>query len=411
MQISDRAMGARGNAARRPVGFLVTALLFFASLATANPEALQQKQRELAGSKVRLQLIQKSARQLRLDANTLSTQISNLKATGKNSAKLGALLERSVATTQQLESALLNLKKEQRVYRTQVRSTIRVLDKEIRAQVPKLKQGTKLARKLAAQGIQELRKLRRSYARELGQKKNADQNKSWSDYDVRIDPLDGPQELREKADFVEDTRDKIVKKQRMLLALLESAKEERRVTRAAKEFARDTYLFDEESRAGRILRRTGQPQASATVQNDTSQEESANPGQNQGDGFSQPVEQSAPPPGNESPSQAPQEDTALDPVADTPSPTTPLAGTPQGAITNPDTGRSGTASTFEPAAISKDVNATILINLQVGALAGRQLDVQTLNRLIKELEALSKTLDAKAGTIRRRAQELERKKE
>lgn len=306
--------------------------------------------------------------------------------------ELQALLRRSVAAEQDLAVAQEGVRTAKTAVEVAVRAQAIKINAQIKRLVPKLKSGPVAERKKAAKQINALRGLRQEFRQVLvSLKQKAVAPKTWSKYEVAIEPLDGPTDLYEKADFVEDTRDKMRKKRMALARLLTESRQEQEIARAAQDFNTDISLFDEESRTVRVPR---QPGSNADVETSA--------------------------PTRQSDEQA--DDLAQGPVASPTTPESPPSGTDGRQDADPSTGGqfqgnpNSAPSPTGPAdgnpalpTLSRDITPDLLINLRVEELAAAGLDLATLDRLVKELEALDAFLKQQARSIRKHATELEKR--
>lgn len=224
--------------------------------------------------------------------------------------------------------------------------------------------------------------------------------RAWKQYEVKIDPLDGPAELREKADFVEDLRDKFLRRKREVEARLAEARQEREVARLAKDFHTETTLFDEQSVSSRVARTAGSGAERATTLTD-----------NSASGKTADVQgaRTTPPPlgAPAGPQPSPPPQTAAQDGANFGS---PAPESNPGLSGVPGAGGSG-GETVRPAALSapvlpKQLDLNGLLNLSSKDL-DRNLDVDSLEALLKDLGQLDAFLSSRAGTIRSRAATLE----
>lgn len=216
--------------------------------------------------------------------------------------------------------------------------------------------------------------------------------RAWKQYEVKIDPLDGPAELREKADFVDDVRDKFLRRKREVEARLTEARQEREVARLAKDFRTETTLFDEQSVSSRVARTAGSgAERAATLADNKS-----------GDVLGS---RTTPPPlGAVSgpPPSPPPQGAAQDGAFSAPESNPGLSGVPTG----------GSASeAVRPPALSapvlpRQLDLNGLLNLSSKDL-DKNLDVDALEALLKDLGQLEAFLSSRAGTIRSRAATLE----
>ena len=188
---------------------------------------------------------------------------------------------------------------------------------------------------------------------------------------MRADAGDGPTELSLKADFVEDTRDKVIKKRRALIALLAEARQEREIAQVAQDFRTDVTLFDEETRQGRVLRQQGGPSGALEQRNGTDNPTPATPN---GPELVDPDDGEFL--GGGDPSGPPNQPTVTPSAPSGPSP-------------------------------SRTIDPDVLLNMRVEDLAAGALDVSTLQKYVEDLRALEGFLSGQADALRKRADLLE----
>jgi hypothetical protein len=221
--------------------------------------------------------------------------------------------------------------------------------------------------------------------------------RAWKQYEVKIDPLDGPAELREKADFVEDLRDKFLRRKREVEARLSEARQEREVARLAKDFHTETTLFDEQSVSSRVARTAGSAAERATTLTDNSA--SGKTADVQG------ARTTPPPlgaPSGPQPSPPPQT-AAQDGAFGAPESNPGLSGVPAASGSG---GESVRPAALSAPVLPKQLDLNGLLNLSSKDL-DKNLDVDSLEALLKDLGQLDAFLSSRAGTIRSRAATLE----
>ena len=301
---------------------------------------------------------------LRAGQSSLEQRITALKKAGAQPQVLDGLLKRSVAAETELEAARADLRTSELRLAASLNTRVRQIDRQIRGLVPSLKRGPMKSRKAAAMQINALRATRQQLRTEAAAlARHQARARVWAQYRVRFDARDGPSELAEKADFVEDTRDKVVRKRRALIRLLREARQERAIAEAAQDFRTDVTLFDEETRQGRVLRQAGR--TTAADGDARSPAPVSGPGPEVEDsGSDQFVGGDAPP------------TTTPDPVAPGPLP-------------------------------ARQIDPDVLLNLRVETLAAGALDVATLERYVADLKALERFLSGQADSLRERADSLE----
>jgi hypothetical protein len=215
-----------------------------AELARAARAEVEAASAALASAEAELRRI--DGRQAALEAEILA-----LKRRGDRSERLAARLRASIAAERALEAALAALDEARAELEQTARRQVRVLDAELRRRARGLKQGTDRDRRAAAAIIRSLLESR-AWILEAARRAEPPAAEVARDGGLglpMVEPLDGPRELREKADFAEDARDKLRAKRARLMKLVESRRRTRAIARAARDFAVDVSLFDEELRS------------------------------------------------------------------------------------------------------------------------------------------------------------------
>lgn len=349
--------------------------------------------------------------------DTLAHRIAALKRlVARSGSALGAeaelerLLRESVDAESALEESGSAVSRSARAVERSVVGALALIDGRVTALLPRLKQGTLEEKKAAARTINELRGRRRELT-QLAQRVKAPSSttREWSRYEVAIDPLDGPEELDEKADQLEDTRERFRRKREELGRLIEQARAEEELARAAVEFRTDTGLFDEEARLGRV---TKQEKTSATLSERTAGAPSAD---------NNAAPEAAPPPQATPPAAG----AVQDPSDAAPPPAVP-GGSRGGSDfadevdLQPSTGQPGsggggavtgggakTVASAAQAPVARQLDPNKLLNLRVEALEESGVDLATLEALVGDLERLDGFLAGQASEIRGRAKQLQ----
>lgn len=388
----------------------------------APPAAVVRAARSVEDSQKRWEEARRAQEETRSQFDALEHRIAALKRLRvkqplTEDRELSLLLRASVDADQAARAQAQTVSERSEDVRRIALHGISVVDVEIKALLPALRQGTTASRKAAARSIYELRATRNQMKDALTRLRVREgaTPKEWSHYEVAIDPLDGPVELQEKADFVEDTRDKFMKKRQGLLQLLREAKEEQEIARAAADFQTDVRHFDEEARTGRIPRKN----ESESAKSPSGTTVLAAPGaQNRTSGPTESPETSSPPVGATSApapfggEAAPQNDGVGTSLADQPTAPAPSSAgdrTPSSTPGRPSAASDGVLSLGVPiqsSPQSKAIDPNVLLNLSIEDLASGQSNVATLEALVSDLERLDAFLDRRARTIRRRAKEL-----
>lgn len=310
-------------------------------------------------------------------------------------ATLEKLLQQSVDAAKDLETQA-NLRSARRTeVERRIGEVVRTIDEEIRLLRPGLKLGSSEQRAETARRLKALLD-RREAARAILARTSASPRlqESWKKYEVEIDPLDGPVDLREKADFLEDTRDKLKKKREALKQLLAEAQTEREILRATHNFRTEVGLFDEQSRSARVPRGEASRGGSATVLSASGDEATSAP--NARGGNEPPADPSAAAVG---PSPAPPPQAGFDS-------TSGRGAEADSAKQSPPASLSGSLGVPIPGQPPKQLDASALMGLNPAEL-GDKVDVRSLESLLSELDRLDAYLDGRAKTIRQRAKRLE----
>lgn len=391
-------------------GLLAAAALFAPAAEAAAPLSIPTLRQTSQDRRATLAAREQSVVTLREQQAVLAHRITALKRLEaanrlSNTAELERLLSQSVEAERTLAERQRDVETERRDLNAWVKRTTQQIDVEVKQRVPAIKKGSAKSRKKAARRIKALLSLRKEIE-SVAREKSDDGTAKWSRYvDVKIDPLDGPAELADKADFVEDTRDKYEKKRAAIREMLADARRESAIRRAASEFRSDLSLFDEESRSVRVTRGTANRAA-----NEGADFSGGEPTSVRGPGVGQ-----APPPSNQEsapPTDAPtltageRDDTTgfMDPTSVAIPQQDGLkvgTGNPVPAATPPPVGGAVTPS------IVRGLDAQALIKLRTDELGDKNLAPETLEQLLQELEALDRHLAAEAERLRKRARALE----
>lgn len=370
---------------------LVTTLALGATLSAEASPAVARSLVAIDAAAKSFDTAQRALDAARARHEELAHRITALKrvSTGA-SATLSTLLEASITAERELaERAAVRDQAKAEVER-RVGASTQLIDAEIVALRPSLK--VPEARAEAARQLKSLiadRDAARAAVTRLA-RAEASTPKAWRQYEVKVEALDGPADLREKADFVEDTRDKLRKKRAALERLVANARQSREIARASANFRTELGLFDEQSRTGRVARSAEAGAGATNVLTDSTRET------NQAAPESPPVA-TADPPGRAAEPEAPADGLAIPGFGATPTPTPATPPATTGAPTVP-------APSAAP--LPKSVDPTQVLNLDIGALGAGQ-DVASLEALLRDLQAIDSFLDARAAQIRRRAEALE----
>lgn len=320
----------------------------------------------------------------------LAHRITALKrvSAGAN-ATLTTLLEASITAERELAERVAARDKAKAEVERRATDSVKLIDAEIVALRPSL--NLPAARAEAARQLKALVADRNTARAALARVARTETStpKAWAQYEVKVEPLDGPADLREKADFVEDTRDKLKKKREALERLVADARQSREIARASANFRTELGLFDEQARTGRVARSS--EAGASNVLSDATREETTQ-------GAPETAAPTSPPARTASPEEPADGLTAPGfGAAPAPAPAPSAQPTTTGAPTVP-------APSAAP--LPKSVDPTQVLNLDIGALGAGQ-DVASLEALLRDLQAIDRFLDARAAQIRRRAEALE----
>ena len=236
-------------------GFSPRLTAAFLVIVAALPTASAQDDADIYAARQYLASVEAEVGALAKAEAILAASIDALKQQDADHPELQALLVRSVAMEQQLNSADARRERARQSLAKVLRAAIGVLDETMRTLSPRLKTGPPEERRQAAYTLQHLQVRRRRWRRQLAKlDPHPREAARWGRYRVALNPLDGPPELREKADFLDDAADKLAELGDQLAELVRSADQARRVRRTASRFAREANGFDEQARSGRIPR-------------------------------------------------------------------------------------------------------------------------------------------------------------
>lgn len=371
------------------------------SLAQAEPTpAIAAAQKKVASAISRWEQAKKELEQTRANAQALEHRIAALKRLrergnggGSVDAELTALLRDSVAQDSALRSDGKEVDQRDAEVRRSIVEAFAVIDARIKDVIPRMKMGELDARQAAARNIGELRNIRDELRKVVDRlRAPAAKPQQWSKYEVKIDPLDGPKELKEKADFVEDTRDRFSKKRELLAKLIRDAREEQSLSHAAKDFQTDTRLFDEESRRDRVVKQNARSELSTDVPAVATGPAGGGDRSNES-----PAEALLPPPQSPDPHNGFDANPTTDDKLGSETPILAGGGDPGGQT--PGGGDPGVQ-------ITKQLDVNALLNLRVEALESGNADLATLEALAADLAKLDGFLGSQAAELRKRADQL-----
>lgn len=190
-------------------------------------------------------------------ADDLAGQIGSLRRDRPSDrAALAAALEASLRREEALYAAEAARRAAHGAYQAGLDAEIRRLDAAMRALAPGLRTGPKAERQAVARRLAQQLRDRRALAA-IRRDLSADRPLApGSDEALSMSPMDGPDALREKADYAEDTRDKLAAERRRLKAALVAAEERVRLGAAEADLFESSAMFDDDLRTGRVLRQT-----------------------------------------------------------------------------------------------------------------------------------------------------------
>jgi len=392
----------RGRRIGAAAAVLAFGLAFPARAAT--PDAAETLagtvRREVGESADRVRSAEDALRAVDARQQALEREILELKREGENRGRLTELLRASVQAEAALEARLAKLDDARDRLRRRVRAAVRRIDTALRERARGLRTGARADRRAAAEAIRALLAVR-TWALEVEQRLDPPVSVGSGAHRLAvptIEPLDGPDELREKADFAEDARDKLQKKGERLRKLVARRRQTRDIARAARDFAVDVSLFDEEVRSAVVAR------GGASV----ADEGSAGRGGGSGPGVGgEPIELGDQPgtgDAADSPGRMPNVDGgAADPTfggggggrSDGP----PAAG---GGGPSP-----GGGASSGPSLSAGNMPPVVLLSLEVDQLAAEDVDVESLEALVQAYQRLETLFSARARAMRARARRLD----
>ena len=370
---------------------LLLGVCFFASSvshALGSPSAFDDA---IRAASQRVEDATNQAKSRRQAYRRLVDRISSLKRKSKldsaESSELARLLERSLVAEVDLRQAQLHLMQSENQLKAKLREAIEKIDKEIRKLVEEIKIGALSKRKKAAQVIRELASQRQKFRESLAKMaRPSDDRHRWLVESMEVGPLDGPRELEDKADFLEDTIDKLRAKRKILKRLSEQAAQEQHITLASREFEMDISVFEEEARPVQFKRSQSQAQPAADNESPIGSDSLSPPV-----GAGNPVSAPSPPPPSDSPPES------FDPPSDTPS-DTPREQNPPASAPDPiavDSTSLEKVATFE------------LVTLDMIKIESQPPRADVLKQLQKQLKLLEENLAKTAVALRARARKLE----
>ncbi|MCB9655601.1 MAG: hypothetical protein H6729_15875 [Deltaproteobacteria bacterium] len=337
-------------------------------------------------------------------------------------AELSRLLRKSV-DSEQATTGARNALEEARaeVARTalDVSSAIR---REIASLRPHLTSGPAPERREAAARILALRKTRTEIGVIVDRLEHREASNQSAPLVVSADPLDGPSDLLEKAEWVEFTRTKLLKKIAEIKQKAEEAERTRQMEQDFLAFQTDTTHFDERLHAERVVRQSSAPSSAVLVrQGDSTPPETATAGSETTGATDTRTDQGTEgTAGPDSASGAASSDTPSGPYSEAPNlgnvgTSEASSGSQPPPATGTETRGSGSTSgssaavsgpAYAPTPIAKDLSADVALGLDPAAI-GANTHPRTLARLIEALVQLDSKLAQEAKALRRRAQVLE----
>ena len=326
-------------------------------------------------------------------------QLKKSRATGVANRNLQSLLRQSVRAESELEQLTQQRSISVSKCESNLRTALRNVDALIGDEKALLRSSSKATRVRAARKIRQLLNQRRELRKlEITLRTTSSTPKQWKQYQVKIDPLDGPQELREKAEFLEDTRDKLKRKRDKVLELLKEKRQLLALAKAANQFATEVGTFDETIRSGRVERNaTNRLSAAPSTSPDRfSSNEAASSGPRSTSSASSQDQGSAPSPAVDSSSDltgAPNE--------------SPNDVATAGAQSSNPIGQSIQDPQQSASTWLNQVNADALVNLDILSLSSGQVEFQDLEKIMSNLEQLDLYLKSQSSSIRTRARKIE----
>lgn len=377
---------------------LVAVSLFVAAGALANPELTQVEARVasavLAWDSARVRHAEATEAQRRLAAEI------DVEKRSANRPKLERLLQRSLESERRLRASAREQEERANIVRQAVDEAFRRAASEFRTVRPLLQSKSPAERERAQKALAQIQALRarlKEHQLALNHPHGATP-KDWEKYDQRPAEGDGPEELRAKADFVADHRDKFKKKRAELLMLIEEARQERELARLAANFQQDAFLYDENARTGRVAR--GNNQLLAGVGNET-----VDRGVNNTPTVQGPGENAPPAPGPGAPSQDPA--AAFDGTGGRSNDSLGESTAPPPAPTPTQNPPAASPSLGGSVPLPREFNPTALLNLEIDRIDASSVSLEQLISTLRNLEKLDELLERREAELVKKAGQLE----
>jgi hypothetical protein len=384
------------------LAMLAAAVLLHAPEVSANPELLQAEAR-VASAILDLEAARARLADATEEQRRLAERIAASKTKG-GGRELERLLQASLESERQVAARSREASERSNMVRRAIDEAFRKAASEFRVVKPELRSKDAARRERAQQSVALIQKMRaRLKDHQLAVTQPHESTpKDWERYDQKPSKNDGPEELRAKADFVADHRDKFKKKRQELLKLIEEARQERELSRIAANFQQDAFLYDENARSGRVARGTTNELAAAG-NNDTNRGYEAAPPVAGG------VAQQNPPPANPSPPLAADSDPngAFNSPTEGRGTDIPKEDSATGGQPNVPTPPAATPSLGASVPLPREFNPTALLNLEIDRIDAASVSLEQLLSTLKNLEKLDELLARREAELTTKATQLE----
>jgi hypothetical protein len=346
----------------------------------------------------RLEAAEAALRRVNEAQAVLEAEILDLKSSGGSRGRLEDRLRASVAAEGRLQQRLQDVDAARSALRSTANAEVRRIDRDLRRRAEDLHTGPEAARRQAAAEIRALLSTRQwlMSARRRAEPPEVVLEDLAALKLPQPDPLDGPEDLREKADYAEDARDKLRAKRTQLARLLDRQRRTKAIARAARDFAVDVSLFDEEVR-------TAGGRSSDGRSRDGASESGGNGGRLSSGAGDPGVSPGAPQPGRDDVGSdgAGANGNFNDLPGLNPPPNLEQGGGEAPTIPEIPQGSEGAGDA------SRGADPVVLLSLRVDQLADEGLDAEALEALLAEYARLEALFSARARAMRAQARRLD----
>ncbi len=231
------------------VTLAVTVIFSYAALEAADPDISQLEGRAAQVEK-RLAGLLKEKRDLETRSESLAEEIADLKMKSGdglsifNRYRLDAKLRESKEMADKLQECESEINAARKDYRELAVSLDRLYTKSINDLLAQF--GQTITNDMAGK-LSELYSLRNSWREKVPERSTG----ALILFDVQLDSLDGPREIREKADLVRDMEEEVRTKRQLLEKKVNDLKDEKKIREKMGDFLQEVTLFGDRERGRR----------------------------------------------------------------------------------------------------------------------------------------------------------------